>query len=275
MSILQAIILGFVQGATEFLPVSSSGHLVIAQTLFGLINNNLAFDIMLHLGTFFAIVVAYHTSVFNLIKEFFLMLFDVIRFKGLNLKKSKYRYYIVYILIATIPATIVGVFFNDYIEAAFSSIYLVSFTLFITGIILFFGEKFGNKNQGAIEKLGPTRSFIVGLFQMAAIIPGISRSGTTMTGGIFCGLKKEEALEFSFLMALPAILGSVLLNFSDIKGIMETSMTPIIAGFITAFIIGYLSIKLFNLVVKKGSLLYFSVYCWIVSLLLIVNISRF
>ncbi len=275
MTFLQAIILGFVQGATEFLPVSSSGHLVIAQTLFGLTNDNLAFDILLHLGTFFAIIAAYHNSVFNLIKEFFLMLFDLIRLKGLQLDKSKYRYYIVYIIIATIPATIVGVLFDDYISAAFSSIYLVSFTLFITGIILFFGEKLGKNNQGTIEKLGPGRSFIIGLFQMVAITPGISRSGTTMTGGLFCGLKKEEALEFSFLMALPAILGSVILNISDIKGLMDTALLPIIAGTVTAFIVGYLSIKLFNLIVKKGSLLYFSAYCWAVSFLLIVNIARF
>ena len=190
MSIFEAILLGVVQGATEFLPVSSSGHLVIAQTLFGIENSNLAFAIILHLGTFFAIVAAYHTSVFQLIKEFFLMLWDLVRFKGANLKKSKYRYYIVYIIIASIPAGIAGVLFNDQIETAFSSIYIVCVTLFLTGFILLLGERIGRRNQGHIEKLGPVKSFVVGLFQMCAIMPGISRSVTTMTVVLLMGLKK-------------------------------------------------------------------------------------
>ncbi len=276
MSVLEALISGFVQGATEFLPVSSSGHLVILQTIFGMSDNNLEFAIILHMGTFLAIVAAYHNSVFQLIKEFFLMLFDLIRFKGLNLKKSKYRYYIVYIIIATIPAAVVGFLFDDFISEAFSSIHMVSITLFITGFILLFGEKIGKNNKGVIEKLGAGKSVIVGLFQMCAILPGISRSGTTMTGGLFCGLKKEDALEFSFLLALPAILGSLILKLKDVIGtVIDTSLLPIAAGFLASLVVGYLSIKLFNLIVKKGSLLYFSVYCWIVSLLLIVNISRF
>lgn len=276
MTVLEALVSGFVQGATEFLPISSSGHLVILQSIFGMNDNNLEFAIILHMGTFFAIIAAYHNSVFQLIKEFFLMIFDLIRLKELNLKKSKYRYYIVYIIIATIPAAIVGFLFDDFISEAFSSIHMVSITLFITGFILLFGEKIGKNNKGVIEKLGAGKSVIVGLFQMCAILPGISRSGTTMTGGLFCGLKKEDALEFSFLLALPAILGSLILKLKDVMGtVINTSLLSIAIGFFFSLIVGYLSIKLFNLVVKKGSLLYFSVYCWIVSLLLIVNISRF
>lgn len=276
MTVLEALVSGFVQGATEFLPISSSGHLVILQTIFGMNDNNLEFAIILHMGTFFAIIAAYHNSVFQLIKEFFLMIFDLIRLKGLNLKKSKYRYYIIYIIIATIPAAVVGFLFDDFISEAFSSIHMVSITLFITGFILLFGEKIGKNNKGVIEKLGAGNSVVVGLFQMCAILPGISRSGTTMTGGLFCGLKKEDALEFSFLLALPAILGSLILKLKDVIGtVVNTSLLSIAVGFFVSLLVGYLSIKLFNLVVKKGSLLYFSVYCWIVSLLLIVNISRF
>jgi undecaprenyl-diphosphatase len=276
MSTLEAFILGLIQGATEFLPVSSSGHLVIAETLFGITDHNLAIAIILHLGTFFAIVAAYWKSVWNLIREFFLMLFDLIRFKGLNLKKSKYRYYLIYIIIGTIPAGIVGYLFDDIIEGLFSEIYVVAITLFITGFILLYGEKIGSKNTQPLEELGPGKAFVVGLFQMVAIVPGISRSGTTMVGGLTCGLKKEDALEFSFLLALPAILGSVVLNLSDLTGTIQSiSITPILVGFLTALVVGYLSILLFKLVVKKGSLLVFSVYCWIVSLLLIVNLSSF
>ncbi len=204
------------------------------------------------------------------------MLFDLIRFKGLNLKKSKYRYYLIYIIIGTIPAGIVGYLFDDIIEGLFSEIYVVAITLFITGFILLYGEKIGSKNTQPLEELGPGKAFVVGLFQMVAIVPGISRSGTTMVGGLTCGLKKEDALEFSFLLALPAILGSVVLNLSDLTGTIQSiSITPILVGFLTALVVGYLSILLFKLVVKKGSLLVFSVYCWIVSLLLIVNLSSF
>ncbi|MFA0815876.1 MAG: undecaprenyl-diphosphate phosphatase [Anaerofustis sp.] len=276
MNTLQAIILGIIQGITEFLPISSSGHLVIAQSLFGINNDNLAITIVLHLGTFFAIIAAYPASVWNLIKEFFGMLFDLIRFKGFNLSKSKYRYYLIYIVIASIPAGIVGVLLNDLIENVFSKVFIVSMTLFLTGFILLLGEKISQNNHKEIQQLGFGKSIIVGLFQMVAILPGISRSGTTMVGGLVCGLKKEEALEFSFLLALPAILGSVLIEMKDIvKMIDEISMIPVVCGFITSLIIGYLSIKLFNLIVKKGHLVYFSVYCWTVGLLLAVNISYF
>ena len=276
MSIFEALVLGFVQGATEFLPISSSGHLVIMETLFGITENNLALTIILHMGTFLAIIAAYPKAVLNLLKEFFLMLFDLIRLKGLNLKKSKYRYYIIFIVIGTIPAGIVGVLFDDVIEATFSQIYVVAITLFITGFILLIGEKVGKNNIKPIEQLGAGKSFIVGLFQMCAILPGISRSGTTMTGGLICGLEKEEALEFSFLLALPAILGSLVLKIGDVmRMIGDVSPAPIMVGFFTALIVGYLSIKLFNLIVKKGSLLYFSVYCWIIGLILVMNITRF
>ena len=276
MSTLQSIILGFIQGVTEFLPISSSGHLLIAQSLFGITNNNLAISIVLHFGTFLAIIAAYPTSVWNLIKEFFGMIFDLLRFKGLNLRKSKYRYYLIYIVIASIPAGIVGVLLNDFIESVFSKVFIVSMTLFLTGFILLLGERISANNQDEIQQLGPGKSFLVGLFQMVAILPGISRSGTTMVGGLVCGLKKEDALEFSFLLALPAILGSMLLEMNNIVTMFDDiSVFPVVCGFLTALIVGYFSIKLFNLIVKKGHLVYFSIYCWTVGLILAVNMSYF
>lgn len=276
MSILEALILGFVQGATEFLPVSSSGHLVIMETIFGITGNNLSLTIILHMGTFIAIIAAYPKSVLNLLKQFFLMLYDLVRLKGFNFQKSKYRYYILFIVIGTIPAGVVGYLFDDIIEAAFAEIYVVAITLFITGFILLIGEKAGKNNVKPIEELGAGKSFLVGFFQMVSILPGISRSGTTMTGGLICGLKKEEALEFSFLLALPAILGSLILKFKDVLDtIQDISIAPIVVGFFTSMVVGYLSIKLFNIIVKKGSLLYFSVYCWIIGLILVANIARF
>ncbi len=276
MSILESIVLGFVQGAAEFLPISSSGHLVIVQALFGITQNNLAFTILLHLATFFAIFAAYYKSVISLIKEFFLMLFDIVTLKGPQLKKSKYRYYIIYIIIATIPAGIAGVLLDSYIESAFSSVLVVSIMLIVTGFVLLLGEKLSALGSQKIEELGPVKSFLVGLFQMCAIMPGLSRSGTTMTGGIVMGLSKDEALEFSFLLALPTILGSVILKAKDVvAAVQDISIVACLAGFVTALVVGYCSILLFKKIVKKGSLISFSVYCWVLGLLLLLNIGRF
>ncbi|MBE6038607.1 MAG: undecaprenyl-diphosphatase [Anaerofustis stercorihominis] len=272
MSITEAFILGAVQGATEFLPVSSSGHLAITSALLGVENTSLAFTIILHLGTLLAIVIAYKESVFNLIRSFFMMVGDVFRGKGFGFKEDKYRWYIVLLIVASIPAGIVGVFFGDVIDALFSSVYFVIITLSVTGVILIVGERIGakaaNKN---IEDLSPVQAFGVGLFQMCAVLPGISRSGTTTVGGLTFGLKKDEALELSFLMALPAILGSLLLDIKDIIGtVMDLSVSVVGVGFVTSLVVGYFSINFFKKVVKKGSMAIFSIYLWVLSFMLLI-----
>ncbi len=271
MSIKEALILGIIQGATEFLPVSSSGHLAITSALLGVENNSLAFSIILHLGTLIAIMIAYKESVWGLIREFFLMTGDVIKGKGFNLKKSKYRTYIPLLIVASVPAGIVGVFFGDLIDSLFSSVYFVIITLSVTGIILIVGEKIGAKATKNIEELSPVQAFGVGVFQMFAVLPGISRSGTTTVGGLTLGLKREEALEFSFLMALPAILGSLLLDIKDVIGtVMELSFPVVGIGFISSLIVGYFSIGFFRKVVKKGSMMVFSIYLWCLSAVMLV-----
>lgn len=271
MTTIQAIILGIVQGLTEFLPVSSSGHLVILQNFMGIGEGSLEFTIVLHLGTLLAVVIAYYGSIWNMIKEFFLMLADIITLKGPMLDKSKYRRYIVYILCASVPAGIVGVLFEDFISEKFGSLVIVGITLMITGVLLVLGDALGKNNSKHIEALGPKKSFIIGIFQMFAITPGISRSGSTIVGGLLSGLKKEEAIEFSFLMSIPAVLGSLLLKIKDILAIgASTSFVPLIVGFLCAAVIGYFSIVLLNSIVKKGKLYYFSIYCWIVGLALII-----
>ncbi len=276
MSIWEAVILGLVQGAAEFLPISSSGHLVIAEAVFGISGGNLAFTIILHLATFFAVVAAYFETVKNMVIEFFKMLFDLVTFKGLCLDKSKYRRYIIYVIIGCIPAGIVGVLFDDYIETAFSSLLVVGCMLIITGGILILGERVGKNNTLPLEKCGPLKAFITGLFQMCAVMPGLSRSGTTLTGGLVCGIKREDALEFSFLLSLPATLGSVVLKLGDIGDTLkETSMLSVAAGFVTALVVGCLSIALFKKTVKKGSFMGFAAYCIIVGLAVLLNLGRF
>ncbi|WP_290776240.1 undecaprenyl-diphosphate phosphatase, partial [Anaerofustis sp.] len=227
--------------------------------------------IVLHLGTLLAVVVAYYKSIWNMIKEFFLMIGDLVTLKGPNLDKSKYRRYIVYILVASVPAGIVGVLFEDFISEKFGSLIVVAIMLLITGVLLVLGDVLGKRNTKEIQQLGPKKSFIIGIFQMFAITPGISRSGSTIVGGLLSGLKKEEAVEFSFLMSIPAVLGSLLLKIKDIWAIgASTSFAPLIIGFLCAAIIGYFSIVLLNSIVKKGKLYYFSIYCWIVGLALII-----
>lgn len=271
MSISEALILGIIQGATEFLPVSSSGHLAITSHLLGVENNSLAFTIILHLGTLLAIMIAYKESVWGLIREFFLMMKDLFTGKGFGFKKSKYRWYIVLLIVASIPAGIVGVFFGDIIDSLFSSVYFVVITLSLTGIILVIGEKIGAKATKNIEDLSPLQAFGVGIFQMFAVLPGISRSGTTTVGGLTLGLKKDEALELSFLMALPAILGSLLLDIKDVIGtVMDLSIPVVGVGFISSLVVGYFSINFFKKVVKKGSMMVFSVYLWCLSAILLI-----
>lgn len=271
MTLFNAILLGIIQGATEFLPVSSSGHLVIFQHFLGVTEGNLEFAIVLHLGTLLAIFVAYWNSIKNMIIEFFKMIGDLFAKRSLCLDKSKYRKYIVYILVASVPAGIIGVLFEDAIDSVFSSVAVVSVTLLITGILLILGEKVGKRNRRKIEDLGYRTSFFVGLFQMFAIMPGISRSGSTIVGGLLGGLEKEEAVEFSFLMSIPAVLGSLLLKIKDIISLgVSESILPLIIGFLCAAIIGYLSIKLLENLVQKGKLVYFSYYCFIVSIGLII-----
>ena len=270
MSILEALILGLIQGISEFLPISSSGHLVIAKTFFNIEEADLSFAIILHLGTLFAIIIAYREAVFGVIKQFFLMIGDLFKKRSFCLSESKYRYYIVNILIASVPAAVVGILFDDYIEAAFSSVYIVSVMFFVTAAVLIAGELIGKDNTRTIEQTGPLKALIIGLFQMCAIIPGLSRSGTTLTGGLICGLTKEDALELSFLMAIPAILGSLLIDITKIiKTVLSISLLPVAVGFITSLITGWLSIGLFKRIVKEGSIIGFSVYLIILSVLVI------
>ncbi|MBR2781129.1 MAG: undecaprenyl-diphosphate phosphatase [Eubacteriaceae bacterium] len=275
MSIIEAIILGFVQGAAEFLPISSSGHLVLTQAIFGITENNLAFDVLLHLATLFAVIAAYHETVFGLIREFFLMIADIFRGRGARIRDITYRKYIFCIVVGCIPAGIVGVLFDDLFESMFSNVTMVCVMLIVTGFVLLAAERIGMKNTKGIDSLTLPKSFVTGLFQMCAIMPGLTRSGTTMLGGLCVGLKKEDALEFSFMLSLPTILGSVVLKIGDIAdAIREISIVPVLVGFVTALVVGYLSIQLFRKVVRDGSLMGFAAYCWLLATVVILNLDK-
>ncbi len=251
MDIFQAVILGIIQGITEFLPVSSSGHLVIIQSLFKNFSQpGIAFDIFLHFGTLISVLIYFRKEILDIIK-------------------LKQKNWIILIIIATIPAGIVGVFFKDKIESLFNNVTLVGFALILTGIFLFISDfiKKSEKNDNQITILD---SIIIGIAQAFAITPGISRSGSTICAGLFCGLKRETAVKFSFIMSIPAILGAVILSLKDFSGIKSTEYLPYFCGFIASVIAGLISLKLLTVMTKLKNLKYFSFYCWLVGIIVIV-----
>jgi undecaprenyl-diphosphatase len=251
LTILEAVILGIIQGLTEFLPVSSSGHLVILQSFFkNFQQSGISFDVFIHCATLLAVIVYFYKDIVEII----------------SMKNKKW---ILLIIIATIPAGIVGVLFKDQIETAFSNVILVCIMLIITGIMLFISDKFTNlaKDKKDITILD---SIIIGCFQAFAILPGISRSGSTISAGIFRGLKRDVATKFSFILSIPAIFGALILSLKDFKNIPSTSYIPYISGFISAFVVGLISLKLLTIIIKSKNLKYFSYYCWILSIVVFI-----
>lgn len=249
MDTLQAIILGVVQGLTEFLPVSSSGHLQLANEILGTDLNpesNLTFSLTLHAATVLSTVVILWAEIWKLIKGVFSRTF------------TAEQAYVLKIVISMIPVGIVGLFFKDYIEAAFSSIAVVGVMLLVTAALLTFAY-YAKPHQK--ESLSYRDAFIIGLAQAVAVLPGLSRSGSTIATGLLLGNKKESVAQFSFLMVLPPILGNALLDClkGDFGGGVET--LPLVAGFVTAFITGCIACKWMIDIVKRGKLIWFAIYC--------------
>ena len=249
MDTLQAIILGIVQGLTEFLPVSSSGHLQLANEILGTDLNpesNLTFSLTLHAATVLSTIVILWAEIWKLLKGIFSRTF------------TAEQAYVLKIVISMIPVGIVGLFFKDYIEAAFSSIAVVGVMLLITAALLSFAYYAKPRQK---EELSYRDAFIIGLAQAVAVLPGLSRSGSTIATGLLLGNKKESVAQFSFLMVLPPILGNALLDClkGDFGGGVET--LPLVAGFVTAFITGCIACKWMIDIVKRGKLIWFAVYC--------------
>lgn len=264
MTFIKAIILGIVQGLTEFLPVSSSGHLAILENLMKIEEENvLFFAAMLHFGTLISIILVYYKDIYFLIKEFCLVIFEVISGKGLDLKKSHYRKLGLLIITASIPTAIIGFTFSDFFESLFHSFISVGIGLLITGTLLWVSEKIA-KGQKNITSAKYKDAFIIGVFQAIAIAPGISRSGATIVGSLFRGLTKEFTVRFSFLISLPAVLGATIIEFSDAanQGFNGVEPVVIIAGILAAAISGYAAINVMIRLVTNRKLFYFSFYTW-------------
>lgn len=272
MSLLNALILGIIQGVAEFLPISSSGHLSIAQNLLGLGvegTDDVFFDVLLHLGTLAAVFVAYWSDIKEMVLEFFRTIGDIRR-GGLPKNTPPARRLILLIIIGTLPLFLV-LPIQDAVEGLYSNTYFVGAALLVTGGLLFACDRIrkGRKNEKSTT-VGDV--LIIGVGQAIATCPGISRSGMTISAGCFCGLERRFAVRFAFLLSIPAVLGANILHITDVvsTGIDVTLLPAYLLGVAAAAISGYLSIRLVRMVADKEKFGAFSYYCWAVGILTLV-----
>lgn len=277
MEWFEAILLGLVQGLTEFLPVSSSGHLVIGREVLGVeASDDLAFEVIVHAATVLSTIVVFRKQIWDLLRGFFCGL------KGLKVERrggsvalvcNDQTDYLLKICISMIPIFIVGMFFKDHVESLFGSITGVGMALLVTAVLLFFSDLASGKGLALASKSGqPEKAYrngisywqalAVGIGQAFAVAPGLSRSGTTISTGLICGVKREVMAQFSFLMVLVPILGEAFLEVVG-GGFAESSIgaLPLLLGFVSAFLSGLLACKVMIALVKKAKLRWFALYC--------------
>jgi undecaprenyl-diphosphatase len=266
MSLWQAFVLGIVQGLTEFLPVSSSGHLVLFQNLFGMKEPMLAFDIAVHGGTLLAILVFFSGDIRDIASDFWVSVQRIISKKPVvsGLTPSS-RGLWVCILITLIPTGIMAVCFKHLFETAFSSLSFVAAAWFVMGILLILSERF-QKGQKDLSVIHYGDAFWIGLAQGIALLPGISRSGSTILAGMLLGIKKEDAAKFSFLISIPAVAGAILMDLKQGVQYFSANGAVVLAGFLAAAITGYLVIRWLMGLIRQGRFFIFGYYCIAVSL---------
>lgn len=256
MSIFEAIILGILQGATEFLPISSSGHLVLVPAIFGLTQPSLTLIAIAHGGTLLAVLIFFRREIWAIIEA---VLNGLWQRNPLGSDDARLGWYIV---VGSIPAAIVGSLFNDYFERIFSSATSAAFFLLVTAALLVLAEKM-LKGTKPLDHMTWSDSIVIGLFQMLALIPGISRSGSTITAGIWRGFNRETAARYSFLLGIPVILGAGILQVAKLinTGELISQWPSLLAAFLAAAIIGYACIYFLLAWLRNHSLYIFAVYC--------------
>lgn len=264
MSWWEALILGLVQGLTEFLPVSSSGHLEIGQALLGTASEeNLLFAIVVHTATVLSTICILWREIAGLFRGTFC-----------TPQWNEEKQYVAKILVSMIPVFIIGMFFKDQVEAFFGNgLMLVGICLIVTATLLYFSEWYQKRSQRICHEVTWRDAFIIGCAQAVAVLPGLSRSGTTIATGLLCGVKKESVAQFSFLMVLIPILGEAFLSLLDIlKGEMTSTLgwLPLMVGFLAAFLSGCFACRFMIEIVRRQRLIYFAIYCLIVGAFAIV-----
>lgn len=287
MTIIESILLGIVQGITEFLPVSSSGHLAILQNIFHVeTNGSMLFDIMLHLGTLVAVFVVYRKDIWRMIVEALAMAADIcsnlrtwvlnrIHKTSLKYKKvvhNSYRKFVVLILVSTVPTGVIGVIGKDLISSASETLLIPGICLLITGVLLLMADT-AKEGHRLPKDTSYKSGLAIGAAQGLATLPGLSRSGTTITACILCGLDRKYAVKYSFILSIPAILGAAVLEIKDvIAEPIEVSQIGIYAvGTVFAAAVGYICIKTMLLVVRNKKFKYFSIYCFVIGAVAIVG----
>ncbi len=266
MTLLEAIILGIVQGLTEPLPVSSSAHLVLLPALVPEFNHpSVAFDVLLHLGTLLAVVFFLRREIGELIISLLPAGTEGGTVRGMDTgARNANRRMILWLLIATMLTGVLGLLFKDRIESLFESAVTTACMLFVTGFLLFLSDRVKTNRRGKAE-MNLADGIVLGLVQSVALIPGISRSGSTITFGIFRGLDRQTSARFSFLLSIPAIGGAAILKSADLIRLGTADWPVMIAGFIAAAITGFLSLKLLFAMINKSGLAPFAYYCWLLG----------
>lgn len=269
MDILLAVFLGFLQGVTEWFPVSSSGHLVLAQTYLGAgtvsTQEWIFFDIAVHVASILVVLILFRREILRLVRAF-LSIFPLL-VKGERteniLRSDPYRFLSVLIVVGTVPAVIMGYAFRRWFEAMFEQPLVVAISLIFTGFVLIM--TYGLSGKRIIKDMKFSDALYVGIMQGFAIIPGVSRSGATISTGIVLGIKKTTAAKFSFLLAVPVIFGALVMHLPDMPPFSESYVVPLLAGFVTSFIVGLITLKLLVSLIRKGKFYLFAAYCWVLG----------
>jgi len=274
VDIIQAIILGIVQGLAEFLPVASAGQVILVTHILGVTfpsqSDALAFNTLLHLGTLTAIVGFFYKDLIKIIRAFVASLLDIFqkKFKK-GLKEDVYKRLAWLMVMSTIPAAIVGALFNKQFEILFGSVVAVGIFLIINGFILY-STNYAKKGEDKVKQLSFRNAFLIGVLESLALFPGISRSGTSISAGLFLGLERECAARYAFLIALPVIAAAVIFEIKNIGALSQNSPVAMVAAYLAVVIFGYLSIGLLIRLIKSTSLKIFAYYCWIVGALTLI-----
>lgn len=285
MAWYMALIYGIIQGLAEFLPISSSGHLALFQSWFNMDGTDglFTFNIFLHLGTLAAVLVMYRKDIFPLIPAFFTLcgkLFKrelFVREEGKDGKKGALRLnvdlnerLVIMVIVATLPL-LLTFFYKDYVEMLNAYPKVIGGILIFNGVVLFVSDRLAKAGKD-LSKATPKDALTVGLFQAVAVVPGLSRSGTTITAGLLRGFDRTLAVKFSFILSIPTILGASVLEIPEVieNPIASADIFPYILGMVTAAIVGFASMKLLTLISKRSNFTLFSFYCWIVGIIAVI-----
>lgn len=284
MSLLEAIFLGFVQGVAEFLPVSSSGHLAIFEKIFGIDEAGIAFDVFLHIGTLVAVLLVFWRDVSRLFVEGVGIVADscVNAYAFIKAKKTKetpiyrkvirsaYRKFAMLVIVSTIPTGIIGMLGRELVDKSSDTLIVPGLCLLITAVLLFMSDQIPDGTKTP-KRTTYANAVFMGVCQGIATLPGLSRSGTTITSGLLCGLRRDFAVKYSFIMSIPAIIGAAMVEIPDMqRDIATTSAVYYIVGVIISAVVGFVCIKTMLIIVKNKKFKYFAYYCAVVGVIAVI-----